>query len=157
LPISPYLAGLRAKVGHDLLVLPAVAVVVRDRSNRLLLVRDRASASWGLPAGAVEPAETPREAARRELLEESGIDCNDLELAAALGGREFRHEYANGDLVEYAVFVFRGTVSLTEVPARFDTAEVVEARFFSRESAPELAMPYPPDLLWSEPAHGLKR
>lgn len=146
--ISRYLARLRSKVGTELLLLPAVALRIRDQRGRLLLVKDRDSGAWGLPAGSVEPSESPREGARRELLEESGIDCPSLELVAGLGGREFRHTYPNGDVVEYSIFVYAGTVSESEVLAPRDGAEVVEARFFSRATAPGLALPYPEDLLW---------
>jgi 8-oxo-dGTP pyrophosphatase MutT (NUDIX family) len=152
LAVSPYLAGLRAKVGRDLLLLPAVALVIRDRSERLLLVRDRGSGSWGLPAGSIEPSESPEQAARRELREESGIDCDSLALAAGRGGREFRHRYPNGDVAEYSIFVYKGTVSGAEALTPSDGTEVAEARFFSRATAPRLALPYPEDLLWPHSA-----
>ena len=147
--LSPYLARIRAKVGHDVLVLPAVAVVVRDPSGRLLLVRDRHSGAWSLPAGAVEPAESPSEAAHRELREEAGIQCDRLDLVAGLGGEDFRHTYSNGDEVEYSIFVYRGLASEAAILAPEDQDEVVEARFFERGAAPELALPYPERLLWS--------
>ena len=147
--ISPYLARLRAKVGRDLLLLPAVAVVVRDPSGRLLLVRDRDSGAWGLPSGAVEPAESPSDAAYRELHEECGIDCQHLELVAGLGGEEFRHTYPNGDVAEYSIFVFRGSASEDSMPHPQDGEEVAEARFFPRDTAPALALRYPDDILWA--------
>jgi len=149
LTISSYLAGLRAKVGSDLLLLPAVAVVLRDPGCRVLLVRDRDSGTWGLPAGSIEPSESPLGAARRELLEETGIDCHDLSLEAALGGESFRHTYPNGDVVEYAIFVYAGTVESPEGVVPRDSVEIAEARFFSRNDAPVLAMPYPGDLVWA--------
>jgi 8-oxo-dGTP pyrophosphatase MutT (NUDIX family) len=151
--MSPYLARLRAKVGHELLLIPAVAVIVRDLSGRLLLVRDQASGRWGLPAGAVEPSESPCAAARRELREETGIDCQALELVAALGGEDFRHTYPNGDVVEYSIFVYTGSASDDSRPHPQDGEEVAEARFFSRDAAPALALPYPEDILWAGPLH----
>ncbi|MGW1469125.1 NUDIX hydrolase [Streptomyces sp. NPDC002308] len=39
---------------------------------RVLLVHDRYRKSWELPGGMIEPEETPRAAALRELLEETG-------------------------------------------------------------------------------------
>jgi ADP-ribose pyrophosphatase YjhB (NUDIX family) len=146
--ISPYLAGLRARIGNDLLVLPGVAVIVRDSGGRLLLVRDRDSGAWGLPAGAIEPSESPSDAAHRELREETGIDCQPLELIAGLGGDEFRHTYPNGDMVEYAIFVYGGTAAEDSVARPQDDQEVAEARFFERDAAPALSLPYPEDILW---------
>ncbi|MFF6772749.1 NUDIX hydrolase [Streptomyces sp. NPDC012637] len=52
----------------------AAAVVVQD--GRVLLVRRRVAEgalSWQFPAGKVEPAETPEEAAERETQEETGL------------------------------------------------------------------------------------
>lgn len=50
-------------------------VVVRDGDGRHLLVFDRYKRHWELAGGSMEPTETARECARRELEEESGIRC----------------------------------------------------------------------------------
>jgi 8-oxo-dGTP pyrophosphatase MutT (NUDIX family) len=154
--MSSYLAGLRAKIGHDLLLLPAVAVVLRDPGGRLLLVRDRDTGTWSLPAGAIEPSESPIEAARRELLEETGVECASLRLVAGLGGDEFRHTYPNGDVVQYSIFVFQGSASSIMVPGPLDGGEVMEAGFHGRDAVPKLNWPYPEDVLWAtaEPVQG---
>jgi 8-oxo-dGTP pyrophosphatase MutT (NUDIX family) len=146
--MSPYLTALRAKIGNDLLLLPAVAVVVRDRGGRLLLVQDRDTGEWSLPAGAIEPSETPLDTAHRELLEETGVECETLDLVAAVGGSDFRNTYPNGDVVEYSIFVFRGLASADLIPEPKDTGEVATARFFDRRTAPTLVWPYPEVVLW---------
>jgi 8-oxo-dGTP pyrophosphatase MutT (NUDIX family) len=51
--------------------LPAVLVALW-RAGRVLMVLDRYRQSWELPGGSIEEGETPRQAAARELLEESG-------------------------------------------------------------------------------------
>lgn len=60
-----------------------VQIVAFDREDRLLIIRQyRHGAgliSAELPCGAIEPGETPDQAARRELLEETGCISDALE------------------------------------------------------------------------------
>ena len=51
----------------------AAGVLFRDRSGRVLLVKPRYKAGWDLPGGYVEPGESPKQAAAREVVEELGI------------------------------------------------------------------------------------
>jgi 8-oxo-dGTP diphosphatase len=64
---------------------PSVTVdcVVFDDSDRLLLIRRRHppfAGQFALPGGFVDPGETTEAAARRELLEETGLQARDLRL-----------------------------------------------------------------------------
>jgi len=65
-----------------------VAIVAVDARNRFLLVRQLRPAVDGhtleLPCGHVEPGETPAEAARKELLEETGHVADEFEFLANL-------------------------------------------------------------------------
>lgn len=105
MPMSPYYRELRERVGKELLLMPAVAAVVRDERGRLLLQRAR-SGHWSLPAGAIEPGEPPAQAAAREVYEETGLLVRPLRLLGVTGGASSRVTYANGDRVEYLVAVF---------------------------------------------------
>ncbi len=48
-------------------------VIFRDQQGRLLLAETIYKDDWELPGGVVEPAETPRQGAEREVLEETGM------------------------------------------------------------------------------------
>ena len=51
------------------------AVVYRDIKGevRYLLIKNKRSAHWGFPKGHIEPGETKKQTAIREVLEETGI------------------------------------------------------------------------------------
>jgi 8-oxo-dGTP pyrophosphatase MutT (NUDIX family) len=53
----------------------AVRAIVRAPGGRVLLVRFEfeSGTHWALPGGGIDPGETPREALRRELIEELGL------------------------------------------------------------------------------------
>ncbi len=127
--ISPYLCRLREFVGHDLLVLPSVAVLPWDADGRLLLVREAQSGLWQTIGGAVEPDESPLDAAVREAAEEAGIVVNIDGIRGVAGGPEFRLTYPNGDLVSYVSTVFDARVVAGE--PRADGDETTDVAWFS--------------------------
>ncbi len=109
--ISPHIRRLRHLVGNELLVLPSAAVLPRDHLGRLLLVRLIETGQWATIGGAVEPDESPAEAAVREAEEEAGVILRLGSILAVLGGPEYRVTYANGDRAAYVVTVFDAQVT----------------------------------------------
>lgn len=138
--MSPYYQHLRALIGDELLLMPAVAAVIHDEKGRLLL-QQKHDGSWSLPAGAIEPGETPEFAIAREILEETGLRCTGCQVINVLGGESFRHVYSNGDQVEYLIVLFRCTVD-SEAGSFSDWQETLAIRYFDKADFPGLALPY---------------
>lgn len=72
-----------------------IAIVTRELRPRVLLIRrkkDPFAGSWSLPGGFVEENERIPDAARRELVEETGVVVTDLEQLYTVGdpGRDPR-------------------------------------------------------------------
>jgi 8-oxo-dGTP pyrophosphatase MutT (NUDIX family) len=128
--ISPYLRQLREAVGHELLLVPSVAVLVWDQDARLLLARDTQTAHWQTIGGAIEPEESPHDAAIREAREEAGITVALTGIRGAVGGRAFHMTYPNGDRVAYVATVFDGY--LLDGTPRPDHEETSALEWFSR-------------------------
>jgi ADP-ribose pyrophosphatase YjhB (NUDIX family) len=80
-----------------------------DNGGEVLLARrGRAPAlgAWGLPGGAQELGETAEQAARRELLEETGLTAGDLVLAANVDS--IHHDAAGLVQYHYTIIDFAG-------------------------------------------------
>jgi 8-oxo-dGTP diphosphatase len=81
---------------HPDIALPLSLVVVMH-AGRVLMIFNRWRQEWELPGGMIEPLETPRQAAYRELDEETGISAADLRFRARTTfslKRPDRFEYA---------------------------------------------------------------
>ena len=141
---SHYISGLRDRIQHDLLLLPGVGALVRDPEGRFLVQLRAEDGEWSLPGGAVEPGETPAQAIRREVLEETGLEVRPVRVAAVLGGRHFRNTYLNGDQVEYCTTVFDCEI----LGGSLSTAdpETLRLEWFHPADLPPLSPTFPPEV-----------
>jgi 8-oxo-dGTP pyrophosphatase MutT (NUDIX family) len=119
---------IRRKVGKQLLEVPSVSILARNHHGHVLLVRHAEIGSWMTPGGAIEPAETPADAAVREMWEETGLHVRLTRLAGVYGGPEFVVRYQNGDENSYAMIVFEAEILAGD--ARPDGEEILEVRYF---------------------------
>lgn len=123
--IAPHIRKLRELVGNELLLLPGAAVLPRDGNGRLLLVRIIETGQWAVIGGAVDPDESPQQAAVREAREEAGVELHLGPVLAVFGGRQYRVTYPNGDQSSYVSTVFAATVLAgTPVPDGEETSDV---------------------------------
>jgi 8-oxo-dGTP pyrophosphatase MutT (NUDIX family) len=142
--MSEFYRQIRECLGSSLLLIPAVAALIRDREGRFL-VHQRPDDSWSLPAGAVEPGETPAQAIAREVLEETGLVVRAERVAGIVGGLPCRVRHQNGDEVEAVVTVFDCTVVGGEP---LQTGEETQALAYvsAAELPSRLTFPYPPSI-----------
>lgn len=135
------MADLRKKVGHELILVPGVAAIIRDSAGRILLQQNK-EGIWNLPAGAVDPGESPAQAVVREVREETGLRAEPCKVAAVLGGApEYRLTYKNGDVVESTTIVFECQITGGELKPQDDETKALE--YFEVSNIPDLAITYP--------------
>ncbi|EKM14796.1 NUDIX domain protein [Vibrio harveyi] len=144
---SHYLKELRSKVGNQVLMIPGVAVVILNQNNQLLLQK-KSDGSWSLPAGMIEPGESPSQAVIREVREETGLAVEVERVLGVFGGEGFGFAYPNGDQVEYTVIMFK--CQQTGQFAEDLDEETSELAWFSKSDMPTLALPYPLECLFAE-------
>ena len=136
---SPHIARLRAFVGHELLLLPSVTVLPIDAEGRVLLGWAIGSTDgWSTIGGAVEPGESPAEAAIREAHEELGVEVRLTRLLDVLGGPDYEVTYPNGDRVAYVSTVYEAAIVAGD-PAPAD-GELSKVAWFTREELPTLRL-----------------
>jgi ADP-ribose pyrophosphatase YjhB (NUDIX family) len=143
--LSEYVRRLRERVGHDLLLLPGTAAVVRDAQGRVLLQRRRDDGLWDLPGGASDAGDSPSEAVVRKVREETGLEVRPLRLLGVFGGRHERARYPNGDEAEFTTIVFECEIVGGEL--RPEEGEADALRFHPGESPPPMRGRYGPRVI----------
>jgi 8-oxo-dGTP pyrophosphatase MutT (NUDIX family) len=139
---SDYVKELRALIGPRLLMLPGVAAIIRDAEGRVLLQRRAQDGRWSLPAGAIDPGESPAEAVVRECWEETGLRVRPERVLGVFGGADgYRSVLPGGDQVEYTVVVFACEVIGGELGGR--DGETAELAYFPPDDRPPLITEYP--------------
>lgn len=141
--MSLYYKKIREQLGHELILIPSVAAVIKNGQGDILF-QYPGGEYWSLPAGAIEPGETPEEAVVREVWEETGLKMQVKKQKGVFGGEEFRYTYANGDQVEYIVVVFE--CEITSGKLKSIDGESLKLQYFSFSEKPTLALPYPDNI-----------
>lgn len=103
--------------------------VVCDERGRVLLLKHtlRKGSGWGIPGGFVARGEQPQDAVRREVMEETGLELDAVEIAFA---RTLGH-------VRQVEIVFRATARSDALARLKKNFEVERAEWFAPASLPE--------------------
>lgn len=137
--MSGYIMELRKVVGHRPLLQVGASVIVEDKQGRILLQLRNDNRCWGYAGGSVELDEEVEEAAKRELLEETGLVAEEMTLFGIFSGKDTHYIYPNGDEVSNIDIVFlckkySGTLKCQE-------EEVKDLKFFAIGELPENISP----------------
>jgi 8-oxo-dGTP pyrophosphatase MutT (NUDIX family) len=130
-----YVEELRALIGQRPIILNGSVVIIENDAGKILLQERReVRPRWGFPGGLMELGETPAETARREVLEETGLIVENLQLLGVYSTHELS-KADNGDVWQnvttaYHTKEFSGQVTL-------DEREAVRIDWFYPDEIPE--------------------
>lgn len=133
--MSDYIKDLREKTDHMPLLIPHSVVVLFNEKNEILLEERSDDGYFDFPGGAIDLKETMEEAAARELLEETGLIADELELLKVYSGEITHYVYFNGDEIYgvdavYLCYKWHGSLK-----PQLD--EVKSLKFYSLDQMPD--------------------
>ena len=129
------------------MLIPSVASVILNEKNEILL-QEKHSEAWSLPAGMIEPNESPSAAISREVLEETGLLVKPIKILGVFGGKDFNYTYPSDDKVGYTIILM--LCGVLQDSGNILDNETKSLKFFSESSMPDLALPYPKEVLFNK-------
>jgi 8-oxo-dGTP pyrophosphatase MutT (NUDIX family) len=119
-------------------IVPGVAVAVVNDAGQLLMIRRTDNDQWSIPGGKQELGETPIEAGRREVREETGILCEITGLVGIFSNPRNVIEYtSNGEVRQEFSILFAGRPVGGEIATSSESQEV---EWCDRNSVLQLSM-----------------
>jgi 8-oxo-dGTP pyrophosphatase MutT (NUDIX family) len=106
MPKKDYFDDPHAPKANSLVV--AVAAVIRDNDGKLLMIQRSDNGLWALPGGAQDIGETTREAAVREVHEETGISVEITGVSGIYSDPRHVIAYDDGEVRQEFSIVFHG-------------------------------------------------
>ena len=123
---------------YPIVPIPAVGAIIAGSRGLLLTLREKnpAKGQWSFPGGIIKTGETQREALTREVLEETGIQIDILDMITA--GDVILHD-SDGNVEYHFIWILYLAQALTE-DIHYESPEV-EARWFQLNELPSDEMP----------------
>jgi len=134
---------------------PCVGIMLLNAHNKVFVARriDMTSDAWQMPQGGIDPGEEPRDAAMRELEEETGTDkativaeCGvwmNYDLPVELIGRLWKGRY-RGQTQKWFLMRFTGVDS--DINIATETPEFTEWRWIEPSQLPDVIVPFKRDI-----------
>ena len=105
------------------------------RRRSFLLQKRKDNGQWGYPGGSLELGDSFESCAKREVLEETGLHCQELIHYMNVSGESMHYTYPNGDEIYAAESIYLCHKYTGELCMQED--EVLELRFFDLDNLPE--------------------
>lgn len=113
----------------------AVAVIILNEENQVLLQKRLDVRLWGIPSGHIEVGETVSEAAIREVKEETNLDIKIKKLIGVYSDPTSQvFEYPNGQVVHFITTCFLAEIIGGEL--KCNSNESLDIKFFSEDNLP---------------------
>lgn len=131
-----YIEDLREIVGHRPLIFVGAVTIIIDEMGRLLLQQRKfPHGAWGITGGLMELGESTEDVARREIMEETGLKVDKLNLINVYSGPENYIKAENGD--EFYVVTVAYYSEGFEGDLIIDKSESITFEFFYPNELPK--------------------
>ncbi|MRH41514.1 NUDIX domain-containing protein [Aquibacillus halophilus] len=129
-----YIEKIRDKVGNYPLILNSAGAIINNSDEQILFEYRKDTENWGIPGGYMEPGESFEETINRELMEELAVEVVHLKIYDVFSGKEYYHEYPNGDKVYSIIALFEAKIS---GDFQVDNNEISRVKFFDHNDLPK--------------------
>lgn len=131
-----YISYMRSKVGHDKIMLNFAGGILANDEGKVLMQLRGDKKTWAIPGGTMELGESSVDTAKREFLEETGVEVEAIRLLNVY--TNFEEIYPNGDKVQTIVFIYE-LKAVSEIKIEnFQNEETQRLQFFSRDEIAQL-------------------
>lgn len=131
-----YISYIRSKVGHDKIILNFAGGILANDEGKVLMQLRGDKKTWAIPGGTMELGESSVDTAKREFLEETGVEVEAIRLLNVY--TNFEEIYPNGDKVQTIVFIYE-LKAVSEIKIEnFQNEETLRLQFFSRDEIAQL-------------------